>query len=246
MTVTTKKISTKIWQKVIAKLDTKLEAACLRRDAYLNKVLANELNYLDSEVSIPNSKAAHDFIAKQLDNMDRKLVSLTLQGDIVERLNEICSRKRIVRDAFFNRLFLLLAASPKLIDRLIFPGEPEWRTEVWSEHGHDETFFQNGFYPLEQLIDPFWSIRAGIEIFSDDDSLSSYIEPESGREIQVRRTFGGQAIPRDSLYAAKWGKNILKDIDLCGLNTFIPDSDVPGHPAQLAEQQELDDLLEGF
>ncbi len=74
----------------------------------------------DCEVSIPNSQASDDFVFEQLDTLDRKLVSLALPSELTSRLNEVCARKRIVRDAFFNRLFLLQCASPRLVDALLF------------------------------------------------------------------------------------------------------------------------------
>ncbi len=128
-----KKTSVKIWRPIIEKLDAKMEAACLRRDAYLNKLLEIELDRLDREVSIPNSTEAQSLIAARLDHLDRKAVSLSIRCDLLDKLNDICGRKRIVRDAFFNRVFLLLAASSKVIDRLMFPGEPNWRSLIWEE-----------------------------------------------------------------------------------------------------------------
>ena len=77
------KISVKIWRPIIEKLDAKLDAACLRRDAYLAKLLATELDHLDAEVSLPNSPAAHDFTLERLDAFDRKLVSIALAPDLV-------------------------------------------------------------------------------------------------------------------------------------------------------------------
>ena len=100
------KISVKLWRPIIEKFDLKIEAACLRRDSYLNKVLEVELDWLDHEVSVPNSQASYEYVFSCLDQLDRKLVSLALSPQLTERLNEICSRKRIVRDAFFNRIFL--------------------------------------------------------------------------------------------------------------------------------------------
>ena len=50
-----KKIAVKIWQPVMDKLDKKIDAACLRRDAYISKVLAIEVEYIDEEVTEPNS-----------------------------------------------------------------------------------------------------------------------------------------------------------------------------------------------
>ena len=47
---TTPKISVKIWRPIIEKFDEKIGIACIRRDAYLNKVLEVELDKLDDEV----------------------------------------------------------------------------------------------------------------------------------------------------------------------------------------------------
>jgi hypothetical protein len=46
-----------------------MDASCLRRDAYLNRVLAVELDYLDTEVALPNSTEAKKFIAERLDHL---------------------------------------------------------------------------------------------------------------------------------------------------------------------------------
>ena len=97
---TVPKISVKIWRPILDKLEAKIESACLRRDAYLAKVLEVELDWLDQEVSIPNSQASYDYVLERLDRLDRKLVSLALPQELTARLNDICSRKRIVRDAF--------------------------------------------------------------------------------------------------------------------------------------------------
>jgi hypothetical protein len=177
------KISVKIWRPIIDKLDAKLDAACLRRDAYLAKLLATELHHLDAEVSLPNSPAAHDFTLERLDACDRKLVSIALAPALAGRLAAICTRKRIVRDAFFNRIFLLLAVSPKTIDTLFFPDEPKWRTAVWSEFKHDGPFFESGFYPLEAPVDPFWAIRAGLELFNDGAGAEDYEVPIRFRSL---------------------------------------------------------------
>src|SRR5208337_2667117 len=95
---TTPKISVKIWPPLIEKLDTKMKAACLRRDAYLTKVLEFELDRLEEEVSIPNSAASYSFVSARLNRLRRDLVSLALPLDLTKRLTEICRQKRIVRD----------------------------------------------------------------------------------------------------------------------------------------------------
>lgn len=239
------KISVKIWRPIIDKLDAKLDAACLRRDAYLAKLLAGELNQLDAEVSLPNSPAAHDFTFKRLDALDRKLVSIALAPKLADRLHDICTRKRIVRDAFFNRLFLLLAAAPKTIDTLFFPDDPKWRTAVWSEFKHDGPFFESGFYPLEAPVDPFWAIRAGLELFNEGAGAEDYQVPHTDTRIKVLRGLGGEPEPLPGLHSVFFEQKVGEH-DLLGLNCFVPDWRIPGHEAERRHAKALDELLESL
>lgn len=240
------KISVRIWRPIIAKLDAKIEQACLRRDAYLSKVLEVELDWLDDEVSIPNSQASYDYVFERLDQLDRKLVSLALPPKLTMRINEICSRKRIVRDAFFNRIFLLLAAAPQFVDKLLFGDIGNgWRTEVWSANKNDGPFFQNGFYPLEPWIDPFWAIRNGMEMFAEDAGLEDYVEPTSGKTIRVKRDSTGVLAPADSLYTTIFEQKV-RDNDLLGLSCYMPDWRIPGHGAEQEYRAKLDELLAGW
>jgi len=239
------KITVQIWRPVIDRLNKKIEAACLRRDAYLNRVLEVELPWLDSEVSIANSERAQKFLAEQLDTLDRKIVSLALRPDLVEKLNEICRRKRIGRDTFFNRLFLLLAAQPKLIDRIFFSGD-DWRTEVWAECKHDGPFFQNVFYPLEAEIDPFWPLRTSLQLYAERTGGEDWTNPETGEVVKVSRSLAGEPQPITSVYASWQGftRGVFKDVDLTGLNVYLPDSWVPGTDAAEREKKTLDDMLD--
>lgn len=244
---TVPKISVKIWRPLLEKLDSKLERACLRRDAYLSKVLAVELDHLDDEVSIPNSQASYDYIASRLDQLDRKLVSLAISPEMAARVNEICSRKKIVRDSFFNRLFLMLAASPKAIDFLLFQDyEGDWRNHVWSDHNDDHLFFQNGFDPLGAAIDPFEATRCGIALMSKNEKFEDYVEPTSGKTIKVvREAAGGVVEPCPSFYTIEFDQKISGH-DLAGLNCYLPNRSIPGTDAALAYRAKLDDILEAF
>lgn len=240
---TTPKISVKIWRPIIKKLDEKLETACLRRDAYLSKLLAVELDHLDDEVSIPNTQASYDYVFSQLDTFDRKLVSLALPQELTTRLNRICARKRIVRDAFFNRLFLLLAAAPAVVDNLLFEDcADDWRRDVWSEYKHEGPFFQNGFYPLEPMVDPFWAVRCAKTMYAVNSGLEDYVEPTTGKFIRISRDIAGNPTPADSVYTTVFTKKSGAN-DLRGLSCYLPDWDIPGHDAERAHQAKLDELL---
>lgn len=240
-----RKISTKVWRPVINKLNRKLDKACLRRDAYLECVLEVELPHLDAEVALPNSEAARNFVSERLDQLDRKLVSLSLQTELVQRLDHICERKCIIRDAFFNRLFFLLAASPKVIDRLFYPLDSDhWRTEVWSERKHDGPFFQNIFYPLEPDIDPFWAIRTGLEVYEQEKDLVDHKDPGAGQTVQVKKVSSDRLELPNRVYTVAFDDKAFKNTDLFGLNTYLHDWQIPGHPTELKFQAELDELLE--
>jgi hypothetical protein len=240
------KISVKIWRPLADALDAKLDTACLRRDAYLAKLLAGEMQRLDAEVSLPNSPTAHAFVADRLDALDRKLVSIALDPKIAEQLHAICARKNIVRDAFFNRLYLLLAASPKRIDQLLFPDEPKWRTAVWSEYKHDGPFFESGFYPLSEPADPFWAIRAGLELFYPASGAEDYEVPGLGTRVKVVRGAGGQPEPVPALHNILFDQKVEGGFDLLGLNCYVADWCIPGHEAQRRHAKALDELLESL
>ena len=75
---TTPKIPVKIWSFLMKILDPKLEARCIRRDAYLTKLLQVELDHLNKKVSIPDTQASYDSVFSRLIAFDRKLVNLAL------------------------------------------------------------------------------------------------------------------------------------------------------------------------
>lgn len=213
------KTSAKVWRPILEKLETKMSAACLRRDAYLSRVLEIELDHLEREVPTPNSDAARAFVAQKLEALpDRKLVSFALKPELVERLNEICTRKKIVRDAFFNRLLLLLAVAPKVLDRILGLSS-QWREELLREYGN-ETFFQNFFEPIETDINPFWAIRDWI-----DEADASASEDSHG------------------VHGLFISSDCFKDVDLSGLNCYVADHNIPGHPDEVSYRKLLDEFL---
>lgn len=238
-TRTTTKISVKIWQPILDKLEEKLEAACLSRDKYLAQVLATELHYLDQEVSVPNSEASRKFVASQLEQIPRKPVSLVLPSDLAARLGEICERKHIVRDAFWNRVLLLLTARPALIDKLLFDGI-DWLPHVWEEFKDDEALFRARCYPLNGAIDPFWAMRAAFDIYAREEVAEDYLDPDTKETRKVKRELD-VVVPLDSLYAIRFTQPLNKH-DLTGLSCYLPDCELPWTDAQKPRRLSLDDL----
>lgn len=203
------KISVQIWCEILKELDAKMEASCLRRDAYLSKILRLEIEKLDEEIAQPNSTDAYKHVSKQLDMLGRKLITLTIDADLVEKLNNICVKKKIVRDAFFNRLFFMLVASNARVDALFLVPE-NWRLEIWSEYRND--FFGNIFNPLDEVMNPLEPLRYGIKEFELDNFYCTVFKS-------------------------------LNNINLEGLNTFLPDECIPGSEANKVSEKSLDELL---
>lgn len=219
----TTKVAVKIWQPLLEKFDACIETACLRRDAYLARLLAREIPLLDAEVAVPNSPAALRYVSDHLSALDRKTVTLTLPTSQVEQLKDVCDRKGISRDAFFNRVILLLAANRKTIDRLLFPDWPAWRTYVWEEFKQDGEFRAGVFDPLNDPSEPFWAMR---------EALAKQAKDVGDLEgAQLYTTFFDQRVGNG---------------DLVGFNTYVPDELVPGTQIQVAKRRELDELLGGL
>ena len=114
------KVLVNVYEPVIAIMKHKLDAACLKRDAYLDKALQIEAGFLREEVTTPNSDKAKSYIADNLKQLKLKPLNLLLSTETVELMNEVCKEKNIPRDAFINRVFLLLIASDTVIDALFY------------------------------------------------------------------------------------------------------------------------------
>jgi hypothetical protein len=194
------KITVSAWRPVWSKLEKKLETACLNRDAYLSALVSSELDHLQVEMPIANSDEAQRFINKQLRaliNHDATPLSIALSPEVALKLNAICSEKRIVRDAFFNRLFLFLAFGPRMAGLLLFrllwvdeKAKPEqWTKMVWSEYKHDGPFFENVFEPFLAHREPLWPIRACFELIEEQDrpDYVDWKDPESGKSLKMAK-----------------------------------------------------------
>ena len=95
----------------------KLDDACLKRDAYLDLILRHEAEKLDEEVPNRNSDAVRNYIAEQVNGLPQlRPVNLSLSVETAELITTVCDRKNTPRDAFINRVILLLLARPKWIE----------------------------------------------------------------------------------------------------------------------------------
>lgn len=242
--ITPTKITIKVWKPVVTKLEARMNEACLRRDLYLARLLASEVQHLDTEVAVANSQAAYDHVFERLESLERKSMSLALPPDLVERINNVCKRKRIVRDAFFNRLFLLLAATPKGLDSILFPTyDGDWKRDVWRKYGDDSATVEMGVLPLASVTDPFWAIREAFEIDYMAVDLHDWTDPESGGQVKVMNMGLGNFTLPENVYT-RYLNQKTGNSDLIGLNCYVPDWLVPEHSIRQKRENELDAIFE--
>ena len=228
----TKKILVKVWEPAITALRQKTDAACMKRDAYLDKVLRREAENLRTEVSGRNSDEARDHIAHELGILAPTLkpLNLVLGEETVDLIGEVCELRNIPRDAFVNRVILFLVVRPSFFTSLY--SEIDWesaRETFMEKYVHDEKFLL--FTPsmlsaIGQImtLDPFWYIRECIGVAREQDPNIPQLHE--------------QFIPREAL-----GKLARTAI---GFNCHLDDILVEGHPAARAFTEEalrqLDEL----
>lgn len=244
--ITSAKITIRVWKPLVEKLDARMNEACLRRDQYLAKLLDSEVTHLDAEVALSNSQAAFAFVADQLEALDRKSMSLALPLDLVERINDVCRRKRIVRDAFFNRLFFLLAATPKALDKVLFlTYEGDWRLDVWRKYRDDSTTIESSVFPLASVTDPFWALREAFDIEREGTDLRDWRDPETGLLIKMAHMPPDHYMLPENVYS-KYLNTKIGGHDLTAMNCYVPDWLIPNHPASKQRHNELDVLFESL
>lgn len=273
------KITINVWTPVWSKLEKIFQAACLRRDAYIAALIERELPELEREVAVANSEKARQFIERQLrallENHSTPL-SIALPLETARKLDALCKDRGIVRDAFFNRLFLFLGYGPEMAGKLLFSdfslGEDSsptaWTRAVWSEYQHEDAFFQGVFSPLTAHLDPIWAIRACFELV-DEQERSGYVEvqdPRTKRKVVMMKWVPDNllCLPNRFYTVVLTDHDLLKKVDpdavrqstakrsspelafhnLYGLNCYMPNFLIPGHPEQRAAQKATLEALE--
>jgi hypothetical protein len=232
MEPTYRKISIRIWTPLLERFNQRIDSACLRRDAWLAKVLEHELDALDDEITEANSEAARQFISTRLDTLPRKLVTLTLPEPLVRKLDDICERKRIVRDSFFNRLFFLLAANHGLVTYLFFDAYDDWFQALLERTDFSSSAAGDLLDPIPEFRSPFATIREGLAVHCE------ILAKESGDGRKA-----DECLRDRQIYTVHLTDQLLPKVDLFGLNVYLPDLVVPGTTEQQDFQSMIDDML---
>lgn len=110
----TAQITVQPTRKLAESFSESVELAFLRRDAWLNHILSAELPRIKAELAgHVNSAAARKFIEAQAAGRERAAMTISLDRSTADQIRALCDEHGVVRDALFNRLFLLLTLPPE-------------------------------------------------------------------------------------------------------------------------------------
>jgi hypothetical protein len=248
------KVLVKVYEPLIDFMERQFKDACLKRDAYLDIVFRYEAGFLREEVTVPNSDAAKNYIANNLKKLKPKPLNLLLSTETVELINQVCKEKNVPRDAFINRVFLLLTSSTEMI-RVLFP-EFEQNMEnngVQSDiHGLINEAIFNGktecaveyFFHDSNVLNtvkafvnhpPLWLLRSCIDYINDDKRhTKDLVIDRTGEDTK----YGFDYLPNKkiNLYSYAFTKNALtklpkeydfiKTNNIIGFNTSMDDKEI--------------------
>ena len=97
---------------VLAEFQEYINAIGLRRDKYLNRVLPRAVSWLS--VAKANSPAAERFwkIMRDARKDSIQKIAVSLDSDVLKKLNAVCADKRVPRDQFFETFLETLIQAP--------------------------------------------------------------------------------------------------------------------------------------
>lgn len=214
-TTTKKKILVKIDRTLKTQLNKMASAACLNRDAYLDRVFNAEADLIEREIPVANSNLAKGHLKRELQQaLDLMPVNLNLSADTEEKIRMACKSRNIPRDCFINRVIytLLAAGRPKVIETQL--GVPVYDT--WTKLDFGDQTWGADFLPLvgslhiihDNVVAPsaFWAIRKCLDHWNREIKNPSEMTTLLG-----------------ALFFLKVG-----DKTITALNCFIDDQFVPG------------------
>lgn len=118
----TTKITVRIYEPLLRNFDKQLDSLFIKRDAFLNAMIREEVSNLKEDLAGRcNSAAAKRHIARELKRLGTKTVNVVVDKATADALNEVVAETNMVRDAFVNRLIMFLRSSPKMLQGLDLP-----------------------------------------------------------------------------------------------------------------------------
>lgn len=116
------KITVKIYEPLLKDFDRQLAKLFIKRDAFLNAMIQEEVQHLAKDLEGKRlTLSAKQYIAGELKRMGTRQVNVVVDKTTADALNSVVDVSNMVRDAFINRLIMLLRSSGPLLRYLELP-----------------------------------------------------------------------------------------------------------------------------
>lgn len=116
------KITAKIYEPLLYGFNKQLTSLHLKRDSFVNAMIKSEIKHLAKDVKGKKlSIKAKRYISGELKRMGTVTVNIVVDKETADSLSVVVENSNIVRDAFLNRLIMLLRASDALLKTLGLP-----------------------------------------------------------------------------------------------------------------------------
>ena len=118
-TRTTFKVCEPLWQN----FTQQTEALFLKRDAFLNHLIRQEIPRLEQELEGKKelSEKARRYLAGELKRLDGRPKTVVIEQETADALDNLVKRMNLFRDGFINRLIVWLRSSDTLLRELKIP-----------------------------------------------------------------------------------------------------------------------------
>lgn len=157
------KITVRFYQPMYWAFDDQMADAMLRRDAFLDRVIAGEIASIEEDLAgKAMSPAAHRHVAGCLKKMggakagELWQVSLSVRPETAEALRRVTRQHNLVRDALINRIVMLLRSNDDVLRRLDLP----LRVHQAAATGTEDAATSPLKAIEEAQADPFYYLRA--------------------------------------------------------------------------------------
>jgi hypothetical protein len=118
----TTKMTVKIYEPLLKDFNCQIDSLFIKRDAFLSAMIEREVGNLARDMEgkwlTPNAKR---YIAGELKRMGTTTVNVVVDKTTVDKLNAVVKASNMVRDAFMNRLVMLLRSSGRMLNYLELP-----------------------------------------------------------------------------------------------------------------------------
>lgn len=116
------KITVKVESNLFRAFMHKINCLFIKRDAFLNQIIKIETEHLKVDLAGKKlTSKANRYISNDLKRRGTTSVNIVVDKDVANLLNEVVAEANIVRDAFINRVILLLIGNDSVLDFFDLP-----------------------------------------------------------------------------------------------------------------------------